>query len=289
MDFFKNIQKDIEQYGKNGDHSLEYVGINLNKGNSFEYKCYRFLKNFPSDLELPNNPFANHSMLKQLDFQKNYDENIYRISYKINPNCCQEKETDNLELQIKDIIQLAKFDLNIAHLIIDVNNFIKNILMTEVEPICVLGCKIDQKGVVRDIKVYYQLKIYKKENFVSAFADTEKYFRIIEFMGTIGKTNKEQVDRIKKFFKIASTNEYEPMMLGIDIGKKIYKIKYYFQINENLFEKNDYYKLKSLTNSVEIEEIIQKFMTLGLKMKGFTIPYYSHNTHSMINLYFCEQ
>lgn len=289
MDFFKNIQEDIEQYGKKGDHTLEYIGINLENGNACEYKCYRFMKSFSSDLEIPNNPFANHSMLRQLDFQKNYDENTYRISYKINLNRCREKQTDILQKQINHIIQLTKYDVNIAHTIIEVNNYIKTLLLTEVEPICVFGCKIDQMGVVHGIKVYYQLKIYKKENSTSTLADTEKYLRIIEFMGLIGKIEKEQVNRIKNIFKIVSTNEYEPMMIGIDIEKSVYKIKYYFQINEKFFEKNDYYKLGCLTNSAEIEEIIRKCMTLGLEIRGFTIPYYNHNTHSMINLYFCEQ
>lgn len=288
MDFFRNIEKDIKRYGKKGDHTLEYIGINFEKGVFCEYKCYRFLKSISSDLKIPNNPFENHSILRQLDFQKNHDENTYRISYKVDLTGNQEKQNDILRQHINHIILLSKYDVNVAHIILDINNYIKTLLQTEAEPICVFGGKIDHMGVIHELKIYYQLKIYKREKTSSVLADTEQYLRIIEFMGTMGKVEKEQVKRIKNVFRIASDSDFEPMMMGVDIGKEVHKIKYYFQINENFFKGNDYYKLRCLSNSLDMERLIQKLTTLGLEIKGFTIPYLSYNTHSMTNLYFCE-
>lgn len=288
MYLLRNIKKDIERYGEKGDQTLEYIGINFENGELSEYKCYRFAKSLSSDLQISNNPFANHSILRQLDFQKNYDDNTYRISYKIDLSECHEKANAVLKQHINYIVLQSKYKADIARIILNINNYIKSLLLTEMEPICVLGCKVDSLGRVYELKAYYQLKIYKRHKLVSCFADTEKYLRIIEFMGKMEKVERKQVDRIKNIFKIALDNDFEPMMLGINIRKEISSIKYYFQTNEKFFKRNDYYKLKYFSDSKEMEKNIQQLIALGLEIKGFTIPYSNRNMRSAINLYFCE-
>lgn len=287
MNFFRQMEDDIKQYGKAGDHSLEYIGINLKDGIFSEYKCYRFTKNSLSDFKIETNPFENHSILKHLDFQKNCDEKTYRISYKIALSG-YENSNSVLEQYINRIILLSKKEDEISHIILNINNYIKTILQTEIEPLCVFGGKIDYFGVVHELKAYYQLKIYKKDNPVSSFADTEKYLRIIEFLGATENIRKNQVHKIKSIFRLALANNFEPMMVGIDIGTDVHKIKYYFQINENLLKSNIYCKLRFLSSSEETLKLIKKLAASGLEIKGFTIPYSSSTSHSMVNLYFSE-
>lgn len=224
MDYFKKIESDVKRYGKKGDCTLEYIGINLKQWSFDEYKCYRFVKNNLLDLKTEND-----GMLKPLDFQINSIDKIYRISYKVNLDIGQEKLVDFLKKWIEQCTTLTCSEIDIACTIIDINNYIKNLLYTEIEPICVIGIIGQYLGFIERLKIYYQMKIYKKNSLKSFLADTERYFQIIEFMSKIGKIEKEQENVIKKFFDRALYNDFDPMMIGIDINKNIQKIKYYFQ------------------------------------------------------------
>ena len=107
-------------------------------------------------------------------------------------------------------------------------------------------------------------------------------------MENVGKIEKEQSFRIKDIFRSALENNFEPMMMGIDIGRNIHKIKYYFYIKEEFFRENDNVNSKNFFDSEKMEELIQKLDSFGLEIKGFTIPYSNCNKNSMINLYFFE-
>ncbi len=283
MDYFKKIESDVKRYGKKGDCTLEYIGINLKQWSFDEYKCYRFVKNNLLDLKTEND-----GMLKPLDFQINSIDKIYRISYKVNLDIGQEKLVDFLKKWIEQCTTLTCSEIDIARTIIDINNYIKNLLYTEIEPICVIGIIGQYLGFIERLKIYYQMKIYKKNSLKSFLADTERYFQIIEFMSKIGKIEKEQENVIKKFFDRALYNDFDPMMIGIDINKNIQKIKYYFQTKEKYSKEHIQYKFSNLVNSKRVDDIVRKMDSLGLKIRGFTIPYTENNIYSMMNIYFCE-
>lgn len=283
MDYFRKIENDVIRYGKKGDCTLEYIGINIKQLSFDEYKCYRFVKNDLLDLKIENN-----DILKPLDFQKNNIDNIYRISYKVNLNVCHEKLVDILKKYIEQCTPMACSGTDIVYTITDINNYIKNLLQTEIEPICAVGIIGQYLGFIDRLKIYYQMKIYEKNSLKSTTADTEKYFQIIEFMSKIGKIGKEQENIIKKFFDRALYNDFDPMMIGIDINRNIQKIKYYFQTKEKFSKEHIQYKFSNLVNSRMVDEIVRKMDSLGLKMKGFTIPYTEKNIYSIMNIYFCE-
>lgn len=179
--------------------------------------------------------------------------------------------------------------------IIEINNFIKNVLGTELEPLSVIGARVDKKQrKVCQLKLYYQLKIFNKSSNISYVANEEKYIKVINFLCSYIPIKTEEIAKVKNLYVQCSNNFFEPMMIGIDFDdKRIKKVKYYFQNQKNesidtiirifQYEKDYFCYIK------EIIKLIQEFAKRGLKLKGFAISYtYVDEKFSTINFYFCE-
>lgn len=169
---WEQIDTDILKYGKQGDGTLEYIGINMKQGKCVEYKCYRFMLTNGSDSKIYTNLFGDNCILKPLDFEQDYDKELYRIAYKLNSRSRNGEEfnLDNLEECIDSTIMNGMF-FSMKD-IIEINNFIKNVLGTELEPLSVIGARVDKKQrKVCQLKLYYQLKIFNKSSNISYVAN----------------------------------------------------------------------------------------------------------------------
>jgi|GEM_PF-2953809 hypothetical protein len=292
---WEQIDTDILKYGKQGDGTLEYIGINMKQGKCVEYKCYRFMLTNGSDSKIYTNLFGDNCILKPLDFEQDYDKELYRIAYKLNSRSRNGEEfnLDNLEECIDSTIMNGMF-FSMKD-IIEINNFIKNVLGTELEPLSVIGARVDKKQrKVCQLKLYYQLKIFNKSSNISYVANEEKYIKVINFLCSYIPIKTEEIAKVKNLYVQCSNNFFEPMMIGIDFDdKRIKKVKYYFQNQKNesidtiirifQYEKDYFCYIK------EIIKLIQEFAKRGLKLKGFAISYtYVDEKFSTINFYFCE-
>lgn len=279
MEVLKQIKEDIQCYRKKGDNSLEYIGITVNNTRVKEYKCYRF-KTKTSKIE--KNLFSTYDFLKKLDYQKNMETGISRMAYKVDFSNYDERSVDEiLEKGLNEIIDDTGCSGFAVGEILQLNQYIKETIKTQQEPLCVIGGKVDKNEKIQELKTYYQLRIFSKEKRIkSSLAEKEAYFHIIDYLGEICDMKKRNIENLKEIFDISMDNFFESMMIGIDFDLEIQKVKYYFVKNSK--EKINY-KNNKLT-----KEFIQKIENYGLILKGFAVSFCNHNDEWNINFYFCE-
>ena len=281
MIFLKRIDDDIRNYGKNGDRTLEYIGVNLEDGIYKEYKCYRFMQQKNVDFLKWNEVFEESNYFRKLDFQYNDKEQMYRFAYKVDDYKCV--GSDDLLCNIINVIKKSgyeKFEKNA----ININDYIKKLLKTNIDPICVIGGKINKYKEITTLKLYYKLKAD-----VNCSIDICNLKKIKNSLFDMLKEKMEKREEdiilkriIKKFF--------EPIMLGIDIEEnEISKIKYYFLAKDILEPKVFVEEVSHLKS--EFGDIVDKVVAINnimfqkkLWLRGIATSLFKN----AVNLYFCE-
>lgn len=282
MDILKRIDKDIHYYGKTGDNSLEYLGITVNDAGIKEYKCYRFKSKKIKEEEIVNDPFSSYDFFRYLDSQKDIENKICRINYKVDFSNYKENIDETIEKNLNDIIENTACDALTAKTILQLNRYIKVVLKTQQEPLCVIGGKMDNTGNFLELKIYYQLRVFSKGENISCLAKKKEYFQIIDYIGKLCDLKKQNIKKMKELFNISNDNLFESMMIGVDFDDEIKKVKYYFIRNT---KKSTYYN----KCDDKMKKFIKKIEKHGLRLKGYAISFCGSKMDELnINFYFCE-
>lgn len=287
------IRCDVEQYGKNGDKTLECIGINISNKGCQEYKCYRFYVE-ENKMEFPYvEVFEQCSSLRKLDAQK-INENMYRINYKV-------QKINDYEILKNDISHIffkyIKTKVT-AEELMEINLYMKKLLGTREEPLCVIGGKIYENQKIQQLKMYFKLKIfdYKKKKSPFLAAD-EKYMQLLEKLQEKYRINSLEMKKMEKVLFFSKKMGYESMQLGFNITDKIDEIKYYFRKAQNaskeINDNKEVFPLLNILNigvSTSLEFVLNTLAKINLELKAFAISYnISEKTMNEIKLYYVEK
>lgn len=284
----KKIQTDIFQYGKEGDNTLEYIGINVNERECREYKCYRFIKKHNQNDFPTLSVFEECQGLKKLDMQK-ADNNAWRISYKVI------KEQGGLKDKLDMILMRVGSRVD-ANELLEINEFLKKILEVNEELLCVIGVKINKFHCIESVKFYYDLELLHKEKNTLGSKEKDKYKTLFERLEKQFFIKYEEMIKMYCVVRVAHEFNYNPMMLGIDVSKNFKTIKYYYK-KSNYDDNDNGYELivrileiLDMQSNDELELIFHELSALSYFLKGFALSYNVINKKvSVLNLYWAEK
>lgn len=283
----KSIQQDVKEYGKQGDKTLEFIGVNISKLGYEEYKCYRFWDKENGSAVPYLKQFEQCSSLKRLDMQE-ISKNMFRASYKV-------VDCENLKADLENILAKNIQTTITVKEIIEINDFLKKELETKEAPLCVVGCKAYKNGEIQQLKIYYKLKVFDKNK--EPFLASEKtYFKILQRLKKKYEIKTQEIKKVEKIYRFLKENNYEPMQIGFNITNEIDSIKYYFKKSNDREEKQGMAVIHKLLNFIGINvdlSVKGMFDTIdeqNLVLKGGAVSYnMSNKMLNSLNIYFVEK
>lgn len=256
------VQNDISQYGKKGNSSLEFIGLNIYGGDIKEYKRYLFANNFNKDsVDIP----VYFEGFTPIDIQRS-DNGDLRMNFRIHDNIDEEK------MFVKGIIdenlEIDKEEFGEIHIHM---NSLREKLKIKKNILTSVGAKFDSQMRLKLLKTYYSLyRLAENQN--------DKGKSVIEYVSErilqvyFPKHSREYLQKISDFLL---KNGYYPSLMGVDYAKDNLLVKLYFRYGKavnptsGLIEtcldgllqnsnNNDLYKIAELAKLYVISLIIDR-------------------------------
>ena len=218
------VDNAIQKYGKHGDGSFEFIGINISK--KIDYKIYRkssvdilceLNKTVPYNkiFDLVSDDYLIQNNMKICDFSKSFlnSTETFRVVFKVDKNLSQKDEHKCIETFLKKI-HGEKYFSRIMHCI-------KNIeadLLTNSSVLMQLGVEVNTDGQLLGIKVYANIN---RDLFMHSNCDTVKMLESITSSDINAKQISEIINHIVE-------QEYNPLFIGINFYEDNYETKLYF-------------------------------------------------------------
>ncbi len=268
------IQTALKRYSFDGDRTLEYIGITVEKNSPIVCKIYRANKNhfsientnLPSVIkEFHKRKISQYTSLRFLDcsVRKNsLDEMNYSLSY----NVCGNDEVK------KEFLSSFHFG--------DISRTIQSVFSIDGNPFFQIAYLLDEYGNELEKKFYYTLNVLSGK-FVKANEKKQyiidNYKRIESFCSNLFLEENRPV--ICNILQQSLTRGYRPFLLGFNVKENYIENKLYFINDEfswdNLVSSATLF-LKSVNLYEKILSIIQFCYKKNLFIKGYAVSFYQN-------------
>ena len=251
IEYTKNA---ICKYGKNGDKSFEFVGINID--NSVQFKTYRkksegalaYLENtkpYSFLCELLSLDFLCENKMAICDFSKGKYKNIetYRIVFSINNN----QSINEIEGSVNNFFGKVG-DISFAQKIICKLRFIQAQLNTNKSLLMHLGIEVDEKCNLIGVKYYVSIKTAN---------DNCTKVQLDELLANIS-IGKIRISEFKDLLYFFRKQEYIPTFIGFNLYNDEIETKLYFESTAFGFQTK---QIVECTNNVFREYNLDRFIS----------------------------
>ena len=287
MKILEYILEQEKTYGKNGDGSLEYVGVTVNE-NGILKKLYRKHLHGVSIYEIPLykkvieryfSKFIIEENVEICDYSESMSDDIpvYRIVFKFSKNLsilsyrrCLESffvnlEMDDVKKEIDEIVGKCTKEFGFDH-----------------SPLLQIGIEFDSRGTVLGVKYYIDLKVSK---YKKVAASRELVCKIKKVLFSDTEKSEDELDRL-----IQTANfDYSPIFAGVNVcGElcecKVYLISGYLGYSDRELLRNTQEMISAMGwTSILCKEDLAKLYERSLFIEGIA---YTLNSPNEYRLYF---